>query len=232
MKKPEASATEIIAKKAAAKIAADHVKEGMRVGLGTGSTATYFISFLAERCRNGLRIQAVATSLQSAEKARQEGIPLVDINTLITLDLSVDGADEIDREKRMIKGGGGALLREKIVGAMSNEYLIIVDEGKMVKHLGKFPLAIEISPFGYSATLEKLEEKGYRSRLRMKSLDEIYVTDNGGYITDIQLRFPCLDPEKEDEQLKKIPGVLETGLFYRMVDKVIVGYGNGRCDSF
>ncbi len=168
-----------IGKKSAGYAAATFVKEGMIVGLGTGSTATFFIDGLIDRCREGLKIQAVATSERSENKARTGHIPLIDINTLSFIDLTVDGADEIDHDKRMIKGGGGALLREKMIASMSHETVIVVDEHKLVRQLGKFPLPVEIVPFAYVATIHRIENLGYSGQFRVNAAGELYITDNG-----------------------------------------------------
>lgn len=221
-----------IAKDAAGKAASDLIEEGMVIGLGTGSTAAYFISHLGKRCREGLEISAVATSLSSLELAKREGIPIIDINNLVSIDLAIDGADEIDPQKRMIKGGGGALFREKIVAGISREMIVIVDENKLVDHLGKFPLAVEIYPFAYRATLAILEERGYPGLLRKEKSGEIFTSENGNYIVDIQVPFPCLTPEKEDEHIQSIPGVLETGFFFNMAGRIIVGFADGHVEFY
>ena len=216
------------AKHAAAKAAADLIQDGMCVGLGTGSTATYFIDYLIDRQkRSGLKIKAVASSERSAKQARDGGIPLSDINTLTSVDIAVDGADEIDHHKRMIKGGGGALLREKIVASMSREMVVIVDESKVVKQLGSFPLPLEITPFAFTATLFKICSLGYRGAMRLKQDGHYYATDNGNYIIDITFPKKCADPEKDQQILRAIPGVLETGFFFGMAGRVLIGHPNG-----
>ncbi|NGX42117.1 MAG: Ribose-5-phosphate isomerase A [Chlamydiae bacterium] len=215
------------AKKAAGIAAADLVQEGMIVGLGTGSTVAYFIPRLGERCQEGLNISAVASSIPSYEQAKSEGIPLININSRTSLDLTVDGADEIDQKKRMIKGGGGALFREKIIAGMSKELVVIVDEEKLVNHLGRFPLAVEISSFAYLATLAKLEELGYPGPLRKDQSGEIYLSENGNYLVDVKLQYPCMNPEHDDEQIQSLPGVIETGFFFNMAGRVIIGFHDG-----
>jgi ribose 5-phosphate isomerase A len=217
-----------IAKEAAGKKAAELVEDGMIVGLGTGSTTRFFISELGKRCRSGLRIKAVATSLASQQQAEKEGIPLIAINTIDTIDLDVDGADEIDPLKRMIKGGGGALFREKIIAGMSKEMIVIVDESKTVEYLGKFPLPIEISSFGHLATLRHLKEKSFIGTLRKTPQLTPFITDNNNLIVDIQLPYPCLNPEEVDKQIKAIPGVIETGFFFELAGRVLIGQNNGK----
>lgn len=215
------------AKEAAGYAAAELVQHGMVVGLGTGSTATYFIKRLIERCREGLKIQAVATSVKSMLLAAEGGIPLLEINSLTALDLDVDGADEIDPKKRMIKGGGGALVREKIIASMSAEMIVVVDRDKLVEHLGKFPLPVEIISFGYRATVNHLERLGYRGVLRQSPDKVIYTTDNGNYIYDIHFNGPIANPEKEDAAIRVIPGVVDTGFFFHLAGRVIIGNNNG-----
>lgn len=216
-----------LAKKTAGEEAAKYVQDGMLVGLGTGSTVSYFIEALGRRCQNGLHIQAVASSLASQEKALALGIPLKDEQLVAGLDLTVDGADEIDSHFNMIKGGGGALLREKLLAQASQEMIIIVDEAKIVQTLGKFPVAVEISPFLYQTTLKRLKQKGYDSRLRLNAHQTPYVTDNGHYLADLHFHQPIINPKEEHDRLRLITGVLETGLFFDVATRLIIGYGNG-----
>lgn len=218
-----------LAKKAAGYAAADLVLNGMLVGLGTGSTAAHFIKRLGERCRQGLKIQVVASSEKSLQLAMQEQIAIADINAVTFLDFSVDGADEIDTQNRMIKGGGGALLREKIIAAMSKEMVIIVDEHKLVEKLGTFPLAVEISPFAFKATCNQMQSLGYSGKLRTEQdLSGFFITDNGNYIYDIYFDTPVDNPESIDQKLKNIPGVMETGFFFGLTKKVMIGYLDGK----
>lgn len=217
-----------LAKQAAAKAALALVQSNMLIGLGTGSTAHFFIEYLIERCRQTpLKISAVATSKRSADQAQAGGIPLYDINRITTLDLTVDGADEIDHQKRMIKGGGGALLREKIIASISREMAVIVDESKWVKQLGAFPLPVEVIPFAHQLTLHRMATMGYQGRFRTTAEGELYVTDNGNYIIDISFPKGCLSPEKDNEQLRSIPGVVETGFFFNLAGRVFVGHADG-----
>lgn len=218
------------AKQAAGKAAAALIQDGMRVGLGSGSTAAHFIDSLILRCRQGLQISAVATSALSEKQARAGGIPFLDVNAITSLDVTVDGADEIDALKRMIKGGGGALLREKIVASMSREMIVIVDESKLVARLGKFPLPVEIVPFGQAATIDKIQRLGYQGKLRRCPDHEIYRTDNGNLIFDINLTHPLDDPEHVQLQLKSVPGVVETGIFCNLAGRVVIGYADGHAE--
>ena len=217
-------------KKAAGTLAASFVQNGMTVGLGTGSTAHYFIEKLSERIKlEKLSIKAVASSTQSLEQAKRGGIPLVDIDTLTSIDLTVDGADEIDAKKRMIKGGGGALLREKIVASMSKELVIIVDETKVVPLLGHRKLPVEVVCFAHQVTLHHIQKLGFPASFRKKDKkDEYYVTDNGGYIIDVHFPSPLQNPEKENSLIKAIPGVVETGFFFHLAGRVIVAFADGQ----
>lgn len=219
------------AKKNAAAAAVELIQADMLVGLGTGSTTVHFIDLLAERCRQGLKITAVASSQRSLDQAKQNGIHIIDIDTLTELDIVVDGADEIDEHKRMIKGGGGALLREKIIASMCKEMVVIVDESKVVKQLGKFPLAIEITPFAWRATIAKLNAKGFEGKLRVGK-DQPYITDGGHYIYDICFAKPLSNPEEVNDAIRSIPGVLETGFFFNLAKKVIIGYADGKVKSW
>jgi ribose 5-phosphate isomerase A len=220
-----------LGKEAAAAAAINFVENGMKIGLGTGSTASYFITKLAEKCRQGLRIEAVATSETSFKLAKDHGIQMIDINTLASLDLAVDGADEIDQNLRLIKGGGGALFREKIVASMSKKFIVIADESKRVQHLGKFPLAVEILPFGWKAIQEKLKEKDFLGKMRKSENGQFFVTDNGNFIIDISLSFPCKNPEQTDENIKSVTGVLETGFFFNTVSSAIMGFTDGHTET-
>jgi ribose 5-phosphate isomerase A len=216
-----------VAKEVAGKAAADLIEQGMLVGLGSGSTSFCFISSLIERCAQGLKITAVSTSKKSMEQAKAGNIPIVDINSISHIDVAVDGADEIDKKKRMIKGGGGALLREKIVAGMSQEMIVIVDESKIVDELGKFPLPIEICSFGYNATSHHLKELGYEGKWRKTEDEKFYLTENNNYIFDINFPHSLKNPEIVNQQIKNVPGVIETGFFFNLAGRVVIGYSNG-----
>jgi ribose 5-phosphate isomerase A len=213
-------------KKAAAEKAVSFIKDGMTIGIGTGTTTFFFIEKLIEKCKAGLKIKAIASSQQSLDQARQGKIPLIDINSIKSLDIYVDGADEIDPEKRMIKGGGGALVREKIAAGMSQEMVVIIDETKLVDKLGSHPLPVEIIPFGSAATIHKLELLGYHGKLRLKSDKTPYITDNHNLIYDIQLNNPR--PEMDHEEITSIPGVVDTGFFFGMAGRVVIGFRDGK----
>lgn len=215
------------AKQAAGQLAATWIQDGMIVGLGTGSTAIAFIEALAERCRKGLNVVCAATSIRSTRLATDLGLAVVELNSLVTLDITVDGADEITPKKEMIKGGGGALLREKVLASLSREMVVVVDESKCVPTLGTFKLPIEVIPFAYRPLQSRLEKMGYPSKLRLNENLTPYFTDNNNYILDLtsQNGFPNL--EEADAQLRSIPGVLETGLFLNLAGRVIVGKRDG-----
>lgn len=219
-----------IAKKAAGYAAADFVKDGMIVGLGSGTTAAFFIERLIEYCKEGLSIMAVATSSKSEALARNGGIPQIDINSLSAIDLTIDGADEIDKNKCMIKGGGGALLREKIVASMSKEMVVIVDEHKLVDHLGRFPLPIEIVPFAYPATIHRINQLGHSGKLRVDASGEYFVTDNHNYIYDIHFNESIHDPEELHHRLREIVGVVESGLFIHLAGPIVIGHKDGKVE--
>ncbi len=215
-------------KKAVGYRAAELVHDGMVVGLGTGSTAFYLIERLIQRCQEGLCIHAVASSDRSFQQALKGKIPLLDINQISRIDLTLDGADEIDTQKRMIKGGGGALVREKIMAAMSREMVVIVDESKLVSSLGKCKLPVEIIPFATRATLHHIEKAGYQGALRQDKDSKLYVTDNGNYIVDIHFEKRRDNPEKDHETLIHIPGVIDTGFFFHLAGRIVVGFSDGQ----
>lgn len=219
-------------KKLAGYAATNHIENGMVVGLGTGSTVFHFINRLVEKVSEGLEISIVSSSLRSESQAKKGGIQTADINTITSIDITVDGADEIDPEKRMIKGGGGALLREKILANTSREMIVIVDESKVVEKLGKHPLPLEILPFASSAIIDKIKKLGYLGTLRKNNQDGPYITDNGNYIYDIHFETLRDDPESDHEKLLRVPGVLETGFFFNLAGPVIIGRPNGVVDQW
>ena len=211
-------------KQAAGRHAATWIKPGMIVGLGTGSTAAFFIEALIEK---NIKIQAVASSETSAELAKKGGIQLIDINCAPSIDITVDGADEIDAQKRMIKGGGGALLREKILASSSKEMVVIVDETKVTNSIGHVKLPVEITPYGSESTKRRIELLGLETKWRMAKNSSLFITDNNNLILDIKLPSPPKSPETLNNQLLHIPGVVDTGFFFQLAGRVIVGYSNG-----
>ena len=217
-------AREMKVKAAAAALA--HVEDGMRLGIGTGSTAEEFVRLLAEKVHAGLRVQGVPTSERTARLCLELGISLKSLDELPELDLTIDGADELDGNLTLVKGGGGALLREKIVAAASERVIVIADESKVVETLGAFPLPIEINPFGQMATRIAIEKAAARLGLggslsMRKSGDELFATDGGHYIVDASFgRIP--DAEALSAELHSIPGVVEHGLFIHMASLAII----------
>jgi ribose 5-phosphate isomerase A len=219
------------AKEAAGHRAAEFVTNGMTVGLGTGSTAEYAIRRLAERVKEeGLRITAVPTSLKTELLARESGIPLVDINGIGRIDLTIDGADEIDAAFNMIKGGGGALLREKVVARASKLEIIVIDPGKLVKRLGEqWPVPVEVVPFGWSQTAKALQALGCDVKLRGVSEDRPDQTDNSNYLLDCH--FPVIDnPAELEQKIDAVPGVVACGLFIGLAHRLVIGHPDGRCE--
>lgn len=224
------------AKFVAAKRAAQYVEDGMRVGLGTGSTAAWLVRCLGEMVANdGLRIKGVPTSTRTAELARDVGIEVISLDEAKWLDLTIDGADEFDGELNLIKGGGGALLQEKIVATASDQMVVIADAGKAVEHLGAFPLPIEVIPFGWQTTQALVEEMlvsmdvlGRESSLRMNG-DRAFVTDEGNHILDLHLNR-IGNARQMAMVLNQMPGVVENGLFIDICDAVVIGHGDGRVE--
>lgn len=212
-------------KKAAGEKAVEYIHSGMTVGLGTGSTAFWAIEKIGKLVSEGLQIKAIATSIHSEEQAKKLHIPLVSFSDIDHFDVDIDGADEVDEHKSLIKGGGGALLREKIIASSSDKMIVVVDESKLVTTLGKFPLPVEIIPFGWPMTFKKLESLGFRPNLR-KNNDKIFITDNGNYILDCNL-MTIEQPAILQDKLNNIPGVVDNGLFVDMCHTVIVGYKDG-----
>jgi ribose 5-phosphate isomerase A len=208
-------------KKNAAIKAAEYIEDNMTVGLGTGSTAYYVIERVGQLVKHGLNIKAVATSLSTANIASGFNIPLVSIDEVERIDLAIDGVDEIDGGFNAIKGGGGALFREKMVAALADRVIWIMDSSKVVDAIGTFPLPVEILTYGYNHILRKLELLSLSPVLRLKS-DGPFLTDNHNYIVDLHIG-KGFDIKYVSEQLKAIPGVLETGLFLNMCDRIIVG---------
>lgn len=214
-------------KQLAGEYAANLVKDGMKVGLGTGSTVYWTIQKLGERVKEGLSFQAVPTSKETEVLAKQLNISLISLNDDVqSLDLTIDGADEIDANLQLIKGGGGALLREKIVATSSKELIIIADESKLVTHLGTFPLPVEIIPFSWKQTERKIQSLGCQTTLRLKN-NETFITDNNNMIIDCIFPYNITNPTNLHTQLKMITGVVETGLFVNMTSKAIIGTKNG-----
>ncbi|KQV81682.1 ribose-5-phosphate isomerase RpiA [Rhizobium sp. Root1220] len=210
----------------AARAALAHVESGMRLGIGTGSTAEEFVRLLAEKVADGFKVEGVPTSERTARLCVELGVPLKSLDELPELDLTIDGADEIDYDLRLIKGGGGALLREKIVAAASKRMIVIADESKLVRMLGAFGLPIEVNPFGLVSTRIAIEKVASKLRLEVdlrlrQSGGGDFTTDGGHYIIDASFgRIP--DAEALSYELNSIPGVVEHGLFLNMAALAII----------
>ena len=215
-------------KRAAAAKALDCVETGMRLGLGTGTTAEIFLELLAERIQAGLQITGTATSRRTEEKAQALGILLDDVDNLAPLDLAIDGADEADRELSLIKGGGGALLREKIVAASARRMIVIADSSKLVERLGRFPLPVEVTPFGHGTTARRIRNAaaslGYENLVILQRNN--FETDSGNLIYDCA--FGAIrDPRLLAMALAVIPGVVDHGLFLNLASTLVIAGPDG-----
>jgi len=210
----------------AARKAVEYIQDGQILGLGTGSTVHHFLTALGTRVQDGLRIRGVPTSQATATYATQLGIPLLDNDEPWDIDVAVDGADQVDPQLNLIKGGGGALLREKIVARAARQFIVIVDEAKLRPHLGlPFPLPVEILSFGWRTTQRHLEKMGWPAP-RREQAGQPFVTDNSHYIVDLQI--PVIeDPASLETTLLQLPGVVECGLFVHMTSLVITGTDQG-----
>ncbi|KEO55166.1 ribose-5-phosphate isomerase RpiA [Thioclava pacifica] len=224
------------AKFAAARCAVDLIEDGMRVGLGTGSTAAWMVRCLGERVREeNLKLIGVPTSTRTADLARQVGIEVVTLDEAKWLDITIDGADEFDPDLNLIKGGGGAHLMEKIVATASDQMVVITDASKEVNHLGAFPLPVEVVPFGWQVTralieelLDSMDVLGRQTSLRLNG-EQPFITDEGNYIVDLHLNR-IGNPRQLALVLNQIPGVVENGLFIDICDKVIIGGTDGKVE--
>jgi ribose 5-phosphate isomerase A len=215
-------------KRLAGEKAVERIEDEMIIGLGTGSTVEYALKKIGKLVRdNGLKIKGIPTSVHTQRIAKEEKIPLTTLEEYPTIDIAIDGADEVDPNLNLIKGGGGALAREKIIAFHSNRLIIIVDDSKIVKALGiDFPLPVEVVKFGWTSTKAALEEFGCNVELRKVMGDEPFITDNSNYILDCE--FDKIDnPEALEKEINNIPGVVENGLFINLVDEVIVGGKQG-----
>jgi len=210
-------------KERAAEAATEYVKNGMIVGLGSGSTSEFVVKKLGKMVRSGLSIRGIPTSCVTKNLAEKEGIPLIDFSETMYIDLTIDGADEIDADLNMIKGGGSALLKEKIVASSSKEEIIVVSSEKFVNQLGKFPLPVEVIPFGWEVTFNQLEKLGGSPDLRLVQGQPL-VTDQGNYIIDCNFQ-QISDAINLEQCLNMIPGVVENGLFINMCSKMILADG-------
>ena len=214
-------------KKLAGEKAVEHIEDGMTIGLGTGSTVEYTLRKLGELVKEGLKIKGIPTSIHTQRIAKEEKIPLTSLEENPVIDVTIDGADEVDSDLNLIKGGGGALVREKIIAFNSKKVIIVIDDSKIVKALGiDFPLPVEVVKFGWTSTKKTLEELGCNIELREIMENEPFITDNGNYILDCE--FDRInEPEQLEIDINNIPGVVDNGLFIGLVDEVIVGGKQG-----
>ncbi len=220
-------------KENAADAAMDYVEDGMTIGLGTGSTAKFFVENLAEEIADGLMIKGVPTSEQTRQLAESLGVPLIDIEQVDRIHLTVDGADEVDASAQLIKGGGAALLREKIIANASDLMVVIADPSKQVEMLGQFPLPVEVTPFGYTITAKQVYDALCRAGVLKPRIDvragpdhQPLVTDGGNFILDCQCGI-IPDAPKAAALLAHVPGVVEHGLFITNCRVVIIGSEDG-----
>jgi len=211
-------------KKRAGEKAVEFINDGMIIGLGTGSTVYYTIVKLSEKVKEGLNIKVVSTSSSTTQLAQQLGITLIPFEKVDSIDLTIDGADEVDSLLNGIKGGGGALLYEKLVATSSNKVIWVIDENKIVESLGKFPLPIEVVPFAYHQVLNKLKELKLNPVIRMYN-NNYYITDGQHYIIDLFIQ-KIENPYALEKMIKLIPGVVDTGLFLNVADTIIIGREN------
>jgi ribose 5-phosphate isomerase A len=211
-------------KEAAARASLKFVKDGQVVGLGTGSTAAYFIKLLAEQVKNGLRIRGIPTSVKSGELAASLGIPVITLDDCQEIDVTVDGADEVDPELRLIKGGGGAMLREKIVASATKQLVIVADGSKQVPMLGKFPLPVEVIRFAQALVKKRITDLGADVQLRVGADGKPYLTDENHHILDC--RFGLIrDADGLARELSDMPGIVEHGLFIGMAKVALFAQG-------
>lgn len=213
-------------KKIAGEKAVEHVEAGMVVGLGTGSTAYYAIKKIGEKVNEGLEVKCIATSKATEIIARECEIPLSSLREHPDIDVTIDGADEVDPNLNLIKGMGGALVREKIIASASKKVIIVVDPSKIVDVLGtKSPLPVEVIPFGVNICRKQLQKLGCKAEIR-KKYNEPFISDNGNYIIDCFFT-KIVDAEKLHREINCIPGVVDNGLFLNIADEVIIGTKNG-----
>lgn len=207
--------------------AAEFVEDGMRVGLGTGTTARWLVERLGERVRAGLQVRCVPTSRQTEEQARALGLPLVTLGEAGGLDIAIDGADEIGPGLALVKGGGGALLREKLVAAAARRFVVIADRSKRVDVLGRFPLPVEVVRFGWELTARRVAAAaGVEPLLRVRGGGEPFVTDNGNFVLDCGCgEIP--DPARLERELKLLAGVVESGLFVGLAHTAVLADEEG-----
>lgn len=209
-------------KEAAGRAAAKLVREGDVVGLGTGSTAYFAVIALGERVKAGMQVLGIPTSMQTAELARKVGVPLTTLDEHPEIDITIDGADEVDRHLNLIKGGGGALLREKVVASASKRMIVVADSSKFVERLGKFPLPVEVISFARFVVEKTIMSLGASVKLRARRDGSAYITDNGNPILDCSFGL-IENPAALAEKLSRIPGIVEHGLFIGLAERALIG---------
>jgi len=218
-------------KKALGEKAAHLIQDGMIVGLGSGTTSQYFIDSLIERCKDGLSISAVSSSEESLKHAQKGGIKTYPLNEATHIDITIDGADEMDPKKRMIKGGGGCHLQEKILAYNSKEMIVIIDESKLSEKLGHKKLPVEVVYFGATFTERTLREKGYQGFFRKNDEGTLFFTENANLLYDIEFESPLDNPEDIHHDIMMIPGVVDTGFFFNLAGRTLVGFFDGRIET-
>jgi ribose 5-phosphate isomerase A len=214
------------AKRMAARRALEYVEDGMLLGLGSGTTSTKFIEELGERVKQGLRVRGIATSVRSQQLAESLSIPMITFEDSAVLDLAVDGADEVGPGLALIKGGGGALLREKIVASAAKKFIVIADSSKLVPHLGRFPLPVEVIKMALPIVKRRLEALGVNPKLRHRPDGSPFITDEGNYILDCACG-EIVDPAKTAAEIRGIAGVVEHGLFLGMASMALIAGDKG-----
>jgi ribose 5-phosphate isomerase A len=214
------------AKRMAARRAVEFVEDGMLLGLGSGTTSTMFIQELGERVKQGLRVRGIATSIASQQLAESLSIPITNFEESPVLDLAIDGADEVGPGLALIKGGGGALLREKIVASASRKFIVIADSTKLVPHLGRFPLPVEVIKMALPVVTRKIEALGLNPKLRHRPDGSNYITDEGNYIVDCSCG-EITDPAKTAAEIRGVAGVVEHGLFLGMASLALIASDQG-----
>jgi len=212
------------AKRLAAQKSLEFISDGMVVGLGTGSTATHFIRLLGEKVQRGLRVRGISSSKASEELAKSLSIPIIDLQQCPEIDVAIDGADEVGPGLALIKGGGGALLREKIVASAAKRFIVVADSTKVVKRLGKFPLPVEVIPMASTLVARKLLELGLASKIRRLKTGAEFITDEGNLILDCA-SVEIQDPDALAASIRRIIGVVEHGLFLNMAEMALIADG-------
>jgi len=209
------------AKELAAQRSLEFVEDGMVVGLGSGTTATHFIKLLGGRVKQGLKVRGIASSKTSEDLAESLSIPIIDFHVSTVIDVAIDGADEVTHQLELIKGGGGALLREKIVASAAKRFIIVADSSKLVNRLGKFPLPVEVIPMASPLVTKKLQDMGFRPTVRQIASGEDFITDEGNLILDCH-GGEIEDPHKVAASIREIVGVVEHGLFLGMAERALL----------